>query len=137
MGHPHSIQKEELLIDDVMLHGINRIRDAMEWNQHTGTSTSMGMGTCVSTCTDTKEIEKLNKQVKVLECRNRLLSELLKAETSNYNSLRRVADDLLLENKMLRKSAKDRHSYDDDDNDNESDTDALDPIVILGLMTMV
>ena len=46
----------------------------------------------------------LVKRIKVLECRNKILSELLKAEASNYDSLKKLTDDLLLENQMLRKS---------------------------------
>lgn len=88
---------------------------------------------------NTSDLEKINKRIRVLECRNKLLSELLKAETSNYDSLRKQADDLALENKMLRKRIEqDKISRKCEDEDEDYfDMDQIDPVVILGMMTLV
>lgn len=90
----------------------------------------------------TECIKKLNKQIRILECRNRLLSELLKAEISNYDSLRKVADDLLLDNKMLRKKLEERKTDSESDYeipclDSDYEISCIDPFVILGMMSFV
>jgi hypothetical protein len=71
------------------------------------------------------------RHIQVLGSRNKLLSELLKAEVSNNNSLKREVEDLLLENKMLRRSMAEKK------NQSQCQDMDIDPYQILSMMTFI
>ena len=152
MGHMHSIHSEQeqvlenrvikISIDDISVNEIEKtaIQTICKINNEMKLKDSYN-----ESLLKENETEKTNKKMKILECRNKLLSELLKAETSNYDSLRKVADDLLLENKMLRlrkitekkkRKTEDNESENESENENESDYD-IDTIMVHGMMSLV